>query len=67
MPVLLLWADSDVALSPNLLANIGSIAPSADVRILPRCSHWVQQDAPEEVNAALRELMARAAAATAAV
>lgn len=59
MPLLLLWADNDVALSPNLLTNIGSLAPNADVRLLPNCSHWIQQDAPQEVNALLREFVER--------
>jgi epoxide hydrolase 4 len=56
MPLLLLWGDSDFALLPNLLMHIGKVAPGADVRILPNCSHWVQQDAAEEVTGLIREV-----------
>lgn len=50
MPVLVVWGDSDTALLPNLLHSIGKVAPNSVVRVLPNCSHWVQQDAAEEVN-----------------
>ena len=57
MPVLVALGDRDVALAPNLLVRIGSSIPKADVRILPNCSHWVQQDCPELVNSLLRDFL----------
>jgi pimeloyl-ACP methyl ester carboxylesterase len=57
MPVLLLWGDSDPFLLPNLLHKIGAVSPFATVRILPKCSHWIQQDAPDEVNAMLHSFV----------
>ena len=57
MPLLGLFGDSDGAIMLNSLRNLGSIAPNADVRVLPRCSHWVQQDAADDVNAILREFL----------
>ena len=50
MPVMVLWGDKDIALSLNLLAGIGSVASRISVHVIPDCSHWVQQDAPEAVN-----------------
>lgn len=29
---------------------VGKVAPNSVVRVLPNCSHWVQQDAAEEVD-----------------
>jgi epoxide hydrolase 4 len=58
MPLLICMADSDPALLPNLLCNIGRVAPNAIIRVLPSCCHWIQQDAPDEVNTLLRAFIA---------
>lgn len=52
-PTLMLWGEEDVALT--LATTEGTEAFVADLtfRRLPRVSHWVQQDAPEVVNAML--------------
>ena len=57
MPVLYLFADGDGALTLNLLRDVGSVAPDIDLRIMPNCSHWVQQELPEQVNALLRQFV----------
>ena len=54
MPVLVLWADRDAALSLNLLEGVGSVASQISVHVIPDCSHWLQQDAPEVVNRLLK-------------
>lgn len=54
MPLLLLMADSDLAITLNTVAKIGRVAAKATVRVLPDCSHWVQQDAAEDVNRLLK-------------
>ena len=54
MPLLIIMADSDPALLPNLLRGIGKVAPHSVVRVLPNCSHWIQQDAADEVNALMQ-------------
>lgn len=58
MPVLLLWADGDVALGPQLLSGTEKHAERLTVRIVQDCSHWMQQDRWQEVNALLREFLA---------
>lgn len=47
---LLLWADSDSALGPQLLRGIDRHVERLRVVLLPRCSHWAQQDKAEDFN-----------------
>jgi epoxide hydrolase 4 len=54
MPVLVIHGDSDNSILPNYLQGTGQWAPDAIVRVLPNCSHWIQQDAPDDVNRLLR-------------
>eukprot|EP00892_Ulva_mutabilis_P007969 jgi/Ulvmu1/5544/UM023_0080.1 len=54
MPLLVLVGDADTAVTLNLLRRVGRVAAKATVRVVPDCSHWVQQDAPEEVSRLLR-------------
>jgi pimeloyl-ACP methyl ester carboxylesterase len=54
-PTLLLWGEDDVYLSPALAAGNEPFVPNLTVRRLPGVSHWVQQDAPAEVNRLIAE------------
>ena len=56
MPATLMVGDRDKFLHVKLFSHVGTYAPHATVHIVPNCSHWVQQDVPEKVNKALREL-----------
>ncbi|MBN3324209.1 EPHX4 hydrolase, partial [Atractosteus spatula] len=48
---LLLWGEADAFLGPGLArASRAYMRGSSAVRIVPGCSHWVQQDQPEAVN-----------------
>jgi len=58
MPTLCIWADCDQALRPQLLNGLGRYVDSLRVVMLENCSHWAQQDRPEEFNAAVREFLA---------
>lgn len=49
-PTLLIWAEDDVALSKSLTYGLEKWVPDLDVHYIPRCGHWVQNEAPEEVN-----------------
>ncbi|HSQ96821.1 MAG TPA: alpha/beta hydrolase [Croceibacterium sp.] len=49
-PTLLIWGDDDAYLSPSLAAGNKAFVRSLTVHRLPGVSHWVQQDAPAEVN-----------------
>ena len=56
-PTLVVWGEQDQALSVKLLDGLDEFVPDLRVERLPDASHWVQADAPEEVNAALREFL----------
>jgi pimeloyl-ACP methyl ester carboxylesterase len=50
VPTLVLWGENDLALDIHLLDGMEEWVPKLTVHRLPGISHWVQQDAPEEVN-----------------
>ena len=60
MPTRIIWAEDDVALSTSLTEGIARWY-GADFRIdyIPRCGHWVQNEAPEQVNRLLLEFLSR--------
>ncbi|HVP29336.1 MAG TPA: alpha/beta hydrolase [Myxococcota bacterium] len=55
VPVLLVWGEHDSALGKELTIGTEQHVSDFTLRLLPNASHWVQQDAPDEVNAILRE------------
>jgi len=52
-PTLLLWGAADFALGVETTHGTGRYVSDLTLRLLPGISHWVQQDAPETVNAML--------------
>jgi pimeloyl-ACP methyl ester carboxylesterase len=52
-PTLLLWGEDDRYLGPELVDGTEAFVPDLTVRRLPGVSHWVQHEAPDEVNRAL--------------
>jgi pimeloyl-ACP methyl ester carboxylesterase len=59
-PTLLLWAERDAALSPRLLRGVGKYVEDLEVHTLEGCSHWAQQDKPEEFNRLVGRFLERA-------
>ena len=57
VPTLVIWGEDDVAL--DLICLDGTERYVRDLRIerLPGISHWVQQHAPDQVNALLRDFL----------
>lgn len=55
VPTLLIWGEDDIYLSPALASGLEPLVADLTVRRLPGVSHWVQQDAPEAVNAMIAE------------
>ena len=53
VPTLLIWGEQDAALDKRLTVGTDRLVESLVVRFLPGVSHWVQQEAPETVNAIL--------------
>jgi len=52
-PTLMIWGEVDRALGVELTYGTDELVSDLTLRYLPQASHWVQQDAPDEVNAML--------------
>jgi pimeloyl-ACP methyl ester carboxylesterase len=57
--VLTIWGDRDRYLGPSLTEGVGRWAPNLTTHHLPEASHWVQNDAPDEVNRLLIDFLSR--------
>jgi pimeloyl-ACP methyl ester carboxylesterase len=57
---LMIWGARDVALDPITTRGTGRHVRELTLRTLPEASHWVQQDAPETVNAMIAAFLAGA-------
>jgi pimeloyl-ACP methyl ester carboxylesterase len=53
IPTLFLWGDADSALSINTTRGTEKYVSNLTFRVFPGVSHWIQQEAPEAVNAML--------------
>jgi pimeloyl-ACP methyl ester carboxylesterase len=51
IPTLMLWGEKDTALGKDLSYGTDQLVRDFTLRYLPNVSHWVQQEAPETVNA----------------
>lgn len=58
VPTLVVWGEADVALDPICLDGTERYVRDLRIERLPGVSHWVQQHAPERVNALLEEFLA---------
>jgi pimeloyl-ACP methyl ester carboxylesterase len=56
-PCLVVWGEEDQALGQELIADTATYASALQVARIPRCSHWCQQDAVEEVIAAAARML----------
>ena len=50
-PTLLLWGEADTALSVRTTDDTAAYVRDFTLHVLPGVSHWIQQEAPEAVNA----------------
>lgn len=58
VPTLIIWAEEDRALTKDLTLNLEPYFTEPPLlRTIPRCSHWVQQEQPDEVNRLLEEFL----------
>jgi pimeloyl-ACP methyl ester carboxylesterase len=57
-PTLLIWGEEDSALGKETTYGTERYVKDLTVRYLPRVSHWVQQEAPEQVNQLLEAWLA---------
>jgi pimeloyl-ACP methyl ester carboxylesterase len=51
VPTLMIWGEKDTALGKELTYGTDKLVRDFTLRYLPDVSHWVQQEAPEMVNA----------------
>jgi pimeloyl-ACP methyl ester carboxylesterase len=58
-PTLLIWAEDDVALDKSLTLGLEKRVPNMTVHYIPNCGHWVQNEAPDEVNAEMLAFLKR--------
>lgn len=59
IPTLMIWGEQDTALGKELTYGTQNLVNDFTIHYLPGVSHWVQQEAPEKVNAILQEWLAR--------
>ena len=57
-PTLLIWGEEDLALGKELTYDMDEyFSDRFEVKYIPKCSHWVQQEQPELVNQYLLEFL----------
>lgn len=59
VPTLVVWGEQDSALGLETLDGTDRYVADLTIQRLPGVSHWVQQEAPEKVNAILKEWLPR--------
>jgi len=52
-PTLMIWGEEDIALCKETTYGTDAYVRDLKIHYLPNVSHWVQQEAPEQVNALL--------------
>ncbi|VWX57785.1 alpha/beta fold hydrolase [Sphingorhabdus sp. 109] len=55
IPTLMVWGEEDAAIDIRCTDGTEEWVSDLELQRLPAVSHWVQQEAPEKVNAILRE------------
>ena len=58
IPTLMIWGEEDAALNIRCTEGTEEWVPDFTLHRLPGVSHWVQQEAPEKVNAVLEDWLA---------
>ncbi len=57
IPTLMIWGKNDTALGTELTYGTEEYVESFQLRYIPNCSHWVQQEQPELVNQYMQEFL----------
>ena len=57
VPTLMIWGENDMALGKELSYDTDKYVPDLQIRYIPNCSHWVQQEQPQLVNRYMREFL----------
>lgn len=59
VPTLTIWGEADTALGKELTYGTEAYVRNWQIKYIPHCSHWVQQEQPALVNAYIREFLQR--------
>lgn len=57
VPTLMIWGENDTALGKELTEGTEAYVRNFQIRYIPNCSHWVQQEKPELVNQYMQEFL----------
>lgn len=57
IPTLMIWGENDTALGTELTYGTETYVKDFQIRYIPNCSHWVQQEKPQLVNQYMREFL----------
>ena len=57
VPTLMIWGEEDAALCKELTYGTQEFVRDCQIRYIPNCSHWVQQERPELVNQYMRDFL----------
>jgi len=57
IPTLMIWGEEDTALGKELTYGTEEYVKELDIKYIPNCSHWVQQEQPDLVNQYMREFL----------
>ena len=59
IPTLVIWAMDDLALPPENLEGLDEVVEDLTIARVPDCGHFVPWEAPDKVNAAMEDFLAR--------
>lgn len=59
VPTLMIWAEKDTALGKEMTYGTDAYVRDLQIKYIPNCSHWVQQEQPQLVNQYIREFLER--------
>jgi pimeloyl-ACP methyl ester carboxylesterase len=57
IPTLLIWGENDTALGKELTYGTQKYVDDLQIKYIPNCSHWVQQEKPQLVNKYMRDFL----------
>lgn len=57
IPTLMIWGEEDTALGKELTYGTEAYVRDFQIKYIPNCSHWVQQEQPELVNQYMQEFL----------
>ncbi|BAU64435.1 alpha/beta hydrolase fold protein [Stanieria sp. NIES-3757] len=57
LPTLMIWGENDTALGKELSYGTEEYVSDFQIKYIPNCSHWVQQERPELVNQYMHEFL----------